>query len=186
MMASCRCCRPRALCASVHVSFLPRMSKLCTRLMPASSGVCRVHASAAHPPGTAAAVVKATDLHMLTHALGFTQLDFGFTAYATNSYLKCSPRAALLQRGAWPYERVLSVAGYSALVGAVRYMSLAVYVQARGRCGWRSWTRAPQLREPAQGRAQRRRGTAVPRDSLSAQGRAGALQQRLHGPLETL
>ena len=137
------------------------------------------------PTGTAAAIIKASDLHTLTHALGVTQLDFGFTAYATNCYLKCSPFAALLERGAWPYERVLSVAGHSALVGAVRYMSLAVYLQARGRCGWRSWTRAPRPREPAPGQAQRRRGSAVPRARPNAPGRARALQQRLHGPLET-
>ena len=69
------------------------------------------------PAGTTAAVrplvyiccsCDVADLHTPTHALVATQLDFGFTAYATNCYLKCSPRAALLQRGALPYPRGLS------------------------------------------------------------------------------
>ena len=30
---------------------------------------------------------------------GYLQLDFGFTAYSTNCYLKCTPRASLLLEG---------------------------------------------------------------------------------------
>lgn len=30
---------------------------------------------------------------------GYLQLEFGFTAYSTNCYLKCSPRASLLLEG---------------------------------------------------------------------------------------
>lgn len=37
------------------------------------------------------------------------QLDFGFTAYATTCYLKCSPRASLLLQGLLPWLGVILV-----------------------------------------------------------------------------